>query len=491
MSLSLMRRFLDKTKYWYENSKQRQQLSFWIIYGLAIYLPFEEFFVKLLPLHGSILFFFKITTGELIIYALFIKLIYDSVSGKKTFKTTPIDLLLIAFIIVSFISISINQAPIAGSLVNLRPLLRYVAVYYLIVNSKISKQQLNLLFKSLKTICLIQSVLATVQYFSPRSITKLFVPRGSGVSFGGHERYMTGTKVGAAVGTIGRPAAFTSFIFVAFSIFLVKTFKTGKSYYFTRNGLLWTLVIFFGIFATLKRASLIIILLIPVVLLLHLGKKKKALVISWLYTMFALGLALVLLSINLEQISFSGTDARKESIDPSVYLVQIFTPDYYEQASENSRGWMIQTVSRSVLGSDKIWFGISPNQNVVRNTLIKLNSSSTLAQKRFEVTETFEDVYWVAMLAYYGVTGLGIYLLIILRLYLAARWLICHAEDSEYQSLGAIFCTLILVSFIYAWIEKIWEIQTFTFYFWLLAGLVINSCSAVRENYLLAGEKKT
>ena len=484
---SLMHRAVHKIKYWYDDAKQKQQLSFWLIYAIAIYLSFEEFVVKFTPFRGVILFLFRQITGELVIYALFGKLIYESIFRGKPFRTTPIDPLFIAFIIASFISIGINQASIAGSLVNLRALLRYVAVYYVVVNLDISKSQLILLLKSLKIMCLIQSVLASFQYFAPRSITKFFVPRGTDVSFGGHERYMSGTKVGAAVGTLGRPAAFTSFIFITFSIFLVDTAKQAKILS-TRHTLLWSVVIVFGIFATLKRASLIIILLIPVALFLHLGKTKKALVISWFYAAFAFGLALTLLSINLDKIAFSGRDARQEAISPSTYLVQILTPDYWEQANENSRGWTMRTVGNSVLKSHGIWFGLSPDQNSVRDSLIRLNDADTLAQQRFEVTEALEDVYWIAMFAYYGIVGLGIYLLILVRLYIAARWLVTHSNDRDYQSLGAVFCTVILVSFAYAWIERIWELKTFAFYFWLLAGLVINSCYATRD--FIASERK-
>lgn len=489
MISSLLSTSVDKIKYWYDYAKQRQQLSFWLIYAIAIYLSFEEFLVKFTPFRGVILFLFRQITGELIIYALFGKLIYDTIFHKKPFRTTPIDPLFIAFIVASFISIAVNQASIAGSLVNLRALLRYVTVYYVVVNLEISKSQLSLLLKSLKIMCLIQSVLASFQYFAPRSITKFFVPRGTDVSFGGHERYMSGTKVGAAVGTLGRPAAFTSFIFITFSAFLVDTSKKAQSFFSTRNGLLWSIVVVFGIFATLKRASLIIILLIPVVLLLHLGKSKKALIIGWFYAAFAFGLALILLSINLNKISFSGSEARREAISPSTYLVQIFTPDYWEQANENSRGWTTRTVSNSVLKSEGIWFGLSPDQNSVRDSLIELNDADTLAQARFEVSEALEDVYWVAMFAYYGIVGITIYLLILVRLYMAARWLTLYSDDPDYKSLGAIFCTVILVSFVYAWIERIWELKTFAFYFWLLAGLVINSCYATREN-LLASERK-
>ena len=490
MISSSMRTWIRKTKYWYEDAKQKQQLSFWIIYLVAIYLPFEEFFIKFTPLRGGILFLFRQITGELIIYALLLKIIYESIFRGRTFRTTPVDPLFIAFIVASFISIGVNQASIAGALVNLRPLLRYVAVYYLIVNLEISKQQLTLLLKSLRIICLIQSVIASIQYFAPRSITKFFVPRGTGVAFGGHERYMSKTKVGAAVGTIGRPAALTTFIFIGFAVFLSDIFRKSSKFIFTGKGLLWSLVVFFGIFATLKRASLIIILLLPVVLLLHLGKTKKALIVGWFYAAFAFGLALTLLSINLDGISFSGSQAKTESIDTSSYLVQIFTPDYWEQANENSRGWTLRTVGSSVLRSGEFWFGLSPDQNFVRDALIELNPADTLAQQRFEVSEALEDVYWIAMFAYYGIVGLGIYFSILVRLYLAGRWLTLNSDDPDYQSLGAIFCSIILVAFVYGWIERLWEVKVFSFYFWLLAGLVINSCSAAKETRRLRSEKK-
>ena len=471
MISTFISKYFSKFSDWYVYAKENQQLSFWIVFALAVYLPFEEFIVKFTPFRGVLLFLFRQITGELIVYALFLKLIYEKLFRDKKLRKTPLDPLFIAFLISVTISILANGSSLVASLVNLRPLLRYITLYYVVVNLEISKEQLALLLKTTRIIGLIQSCLASLQYFAPRSFTRLFIPRGTDVSVGGHERYMSSTKVGAAVGTMGRPAAFTSFVFIAFPAFLVDAYRRTKSFLPARKDLIWTLIIFFGIFATLKRASLVIALLIPLLLLFHLGRKKDALVISWFYSGLALALAMALLSINLNTISFSGSDARTEEIDTSAYLVQIFTPDYWEQANENSRGWLLRTIGGSVLRSEGIWFGLSPDQNVVRDNLIRLNLSDTLAQERFEVTEAFEDVYWVAMFAYYGIVGLGIYLLILWRLYRASRWLIVYSSDPDYQSLGAILCTTIIVVLIYAWIERIWEIKSFGFIFGYLLDL--------------------
>nr|MBA3922056.1 hypothetical protein [Nostocaceae cyanobacterium] len=85
------------------------------------------------------------------------------------------------------------------------------------------------------------------------------------------------------------------------------------------------------------------------------------------------------------------------------------------------------------------------------------------------------DFYWIAMIAYYGVIGLGIYLLILYRLYQVSRWLMLHSSVPEYKLLATTFCTLSVVTILYAFVERILILRTFSLYFWVLAGLVVNA----------------
>jgi hypothetical protein len=78
-------------------------------------------------------------------------------------------------------------------------------------------------------------------------------------------------------------------------------------------------------------------------------------------------------------------------------------------------------------------------------------------------------------MGYFGVVGLLIYWFILLRLYVVSRNLMKITAVSEYKSLAIIFCTIVIVAFVYSFVERIFKARDFSIYFWLLAGLVVNT----------------
>ncbi|MGF1486520.1 MAG: hypothetical protein ACFBSE_05340 [Prochloraceae cyanobacterium] len=493
MIIAIIHQYTVKIASWYRYAKENGELSFWIVFAVTVYLPFEEFVIKFTPFRGIILFGFRVLTTEFIIFALFLKLIYEIIFRGKQFKRTPLDILFIALLCSIFISIIINKAQIIESLVNIRPIFRYIPLYYVVVHLDISREKLSLTLKTIRRIGLFQSLLATFQYFAPVSISNFFLPLDTGVSVGGYQRSMLPAKTGAALGTMGISPNLTTFSLISLSLFITTIYsKAKKAYLPSLQEIFWILIIFFSIFATLKRASLVLAVLIPILVLWHLNKRKKALKLGWFYGAIFFGLIFTLLVANFQPQSLAGRDDRQERIEPSAYIIEIFTPEYWEKTSENSRGWMIRYVGSSLLRSEGIWFGFSPAWTTLKDRLIELNKDDPFAQQRFEesIITTFEDTYWLAMLAYYGIIGVLIYLLILWRLYRSCRWLTRNSSDPEYQSLGATVATLIVIYLFYCWVERVWELKTISFYFWLLAGLVTNSYYAFKENAIRRQQMK-
>ncbi|MGD1899155.1 MAG: hypothetical protein ACFB16_19655 [Phormidesmis sp.] len=79
------------------------------------------------------------------------------------------------------------------------------------------------------------------------------------------------------------------------------------------------------------------------------------------------------------------------------------------------------------------------------------------------------------MLGYFGIVGMGIYAVMIWRLFRASSWLIKFSPEPEYRRLGVIFCSIVVFTIFYNFIERILQIRGFSLYFWLFAGLVINA----------------
>ncbi len=80
------------------------------VYFLVIYMPFENLVLKFLP--GSAQVYLAASfASEILIYFTFSVVLLKHLLQKPTVQVTPIDPILIIFVIISLTSIFINQAP--------------------------------------------------------------------------------------------------------------------------------------------------------------------------------------------------------------------------------------------------------------------------------------------------------------------------------------------------------------------------------------------
>jgi len=458
----------------YQAARAAKEIPFWIVFWISLYTPFEEFVIKWLgPLAGIARF-----VPELVLYGLMAQVL-TSRFFKRNLKPTPIDLLLVLFFLSTLISIALNDSSLKASFLNLRSLWRYLSVFYIVVNIDISVSRLSLIITSLRTAGLVQAAIASVQFFLPNSLLRLFAPKGvqiAGYSRVSHAEAGT-TKVGAVFGLFAAPAVLSAFLLVILII--------SMTYFFTTPGALMSRLpelsgigtIFFGLFATKKRAAWILAVLVPIVVLIFYRKSKGLVKTVWVYTAVALSVVLLttLLGTSFDT-SFEGTQAREESIDVGSYVLQLFDPNYWEDSSETSRGWVVGTTIHTLTKSGS-WFGFGPDLYQMRQLMADVLVDGSDRAKIIAMGP-LEDTYWLIMLAYFGVVGMGIYAVIIWRLFQSGRWLIKFSPDPEYRRLGVIFCTLVIFTILYNFIERILELRGFSLYFWLFAGLVVNAYNA-------------
>ena len=196
---------------------------------------------------------------------------------------------------------------------------------------------------------------------------------------------------------------------------------------------------------------------------------------TWLYGGIAL-LAVIMLAVaGVAVESFSGADDRQKSIDLGAYFLQVFSPEYWQQSNEQARGWFMQVILNGLFNTQS-WFGFGPDFAVTQESLRETLSSASEMAKLERDAGVFDDSFWFAFIAYFGIVGTVIYGFILKRLYDAARWLIRSSAEPELRTLGATFATLVFVTVLYTFVERIFRLRAFSFYFWLLAGLVINMC---------------
>lgn len=450
-------------------------VPFWIIFGIALYTPFEEFFLRWLPGMVPVALRFL---PEFILYGLLVYVCISRLLRGYSLRRTPIDFLIAAFFLATAISIVLNGSPIVGSIINLRTIWRYLSVFYIVVNLDISFSDLRRLLKGLRIVVLLQGLIGSLQYFLPASFNQaFFAPRGFEIGdYEGKSLAADGNlKVGATAGTFSDSAVLSAFLLVGLSLFLSGALAVG-------NGLLPSVAdmgglgaIMFGIFASKKRAALAIALLTPLLVLYVLNRKRDVLNLSWLYGGLGLfGILAIAIFVGSAE-SFSGADDRQKSIDLSTYFLQVFSPDYWRQSNEEARGWFMQTILDGIFSTHS-WFGFGPDfehtQKALRGTL---NTATDMAKLERDAP-VFDDSFWFAFVAYFGFVGTAIYGFILKRLYDSARWLARVSTRPELRTLGATFGTLIFVTVLYTFVERIFRLRAFSFYFWLLAGLVVNMC---------------
>jgi hypothetical protein len=449
-------------------------IPFWIVFCIALYTPFEEFFLRWLP--GSIPVVLRFVP-EFVLYILVVWVCVSRLVRGYPLRKTPIDLPLVAFFIATAISIVLNSSPLLGSIINLRTIWRYLSVFYIVVNLDISLPELKRLLKGLKIVMLAQGFIGSVQYFLPASFNQaFFAPKGFEIGdYKGDSLAEEGNlKVGATAGTFSDSAVLSAFLLVGISFFFSALLSTGSfAPSFIDLGGLGTLL--FGLFASKKRAALAIALLIPLIVLYVYNKRKTFINTTWFYGAVAVTGAIAILAAGVAVESFSGADDRQKSIGLSTYFLQVFSPEYWQQSNEEARGWFMTTILNGLIDT-RSWFGFGPDfdntQKAIRDTL----STATDMAKLERDSGVFDDGFWFAFIAYFGVVGTAIYAFILKRLYDAARWLARASAEPELRTLGATFATLVCVTVLYTFVERIFRLRAFSFYFWLLAGLVVNMC---------------
>ena len=469
MALSFEIPYVDK-------AESASSFPFRVVFWIALYTPFEEFFLRWLPSPVAVGLRF---VPELILYALFARVCGLKLLRGQPLRRTPIDLLLLLFFVATAISMVINDSSIRGSLTNLRTIWRYLSVFYIVVNIDISRAEIKRLLGGLKLVMIIQGIIGSLQYFLPDSVNRaVFAPKSfevAGYEGGSNAAEADGLKVGATFGTFSDPAILSAFMVVGLILFFSTAYVSGGSLFpnLKEWGGIGTLM--FATFATKKRAALALALLVPPLVLYLYGRRKQLVNVGWFYGVVALVGVLAIVGIGAASSSFSGVDEREQSVDLGAYFLQVFSSDYWENSNETARGWFMNTILHAVF-STRSWFGFGPDAWHTLNAISDTLSSGEDMDKLKRDAAVFDDGFWFAFVAYFGIVGTAIYGFMLKRLYDAGKWLARVSAEPEYRTLGATLGTLIIVTVLYTFAERIFRLRAFSFYFWLLSGLVVNAC---------------
>jgi hypothetical protein len=448
---------------------------FLVLLGLIIYLPFQDVFVSFLapyPPAQKIANYFV----DLMVLLLFgLVAVWHLFRGR--FVRTLLDLPLFLLGVSIFISIALNGRFNMDTLNNLLRFVRYIAVFYLTITLPISEKDLSTLFKVLGALGIILSILAIFLYLFP-GLNKALENLLSSAD-------RNELKIGGVRGTFSSQAEMAGFLLLTLIVYLGYFRYRPALINHIVMGIIIPAAFIFAIFATYKRAALIMAALVlgSYWLARNSGRRKIFVKITVLSLFLILTVLVLLLLIDLpslvNKLSLYGgaLKVRENQVAVSTFLLQLFSPEFWQRASSISRGWAIRVAAPRLLTSPYWLFGLSPDDAFMRLTL----SQQYLEFAPLTRYAALKDVYWVTMLLYYGLCGLSVFFYILVKLYRMARRVALLSKNLIDKQLGRIFSIYIIIYILYGFIERLPELRFVSFLFWLLAGLVVNSYSRLLQ----------
>ena len=428
---------------------------------------FEETIYGQLSLGPTTYLIAKTATEAFLYFVLLIVIVYQlSKKRLQYYQLTFFDYCIALFLCLALISTLVNEGSLIQGAINIRTMLRYIVIYYIItlLGWVPSEKQFNRILKLIIYLAIFQTFLTGLQhflgddfrnqYFSPLVLSE-DIANGIQLLKEGKE-----TKLGAGYGTFGKPAALSFYLLLVSAILLVILHDTHSP----KKYLLWIgyIILLIGIYFSYKRGPLILALALPIFTAWFMGYKS----IAWRYIVVGLLLTPILFILLSAFAPKEFTDAKNERLSPTEAIAQLFTDEYWENTNTSSRGWFIQEVGIEALSSSKlIGYGADPE-----------NAQKILAQQNNNFAKligwkAFEDVYIVAMTIYYG--QIGTLLIILSYCYLFKIALKDLNKTIGYlRRIKVILVVSILLLAGGIFLERVLELRAFTFIFWVFAGLV-------------------
>ena len=445
-----------------------------MIYFLTGYVAFEEFLLKFLPVSDTVYSYLRFF-GEIIIYIAFGKLVIHKLHRGIPFVKTAIDLPIIGFYSVVLLSMLINRSPLIGSLYNIRPFARYIVLFYLVANSALSERRITTLLRIILGVGIFQVAAGAIQWFGGPPAFDFFLPREATLTIGGFAKEYRlleiGREIGSVYGTLGDTVIYGVFMILVLVIYLSRIRRLAYL------NLLGAAILFFFIARSYSRAATFSALLAGGAWFLFHHGWKKTLRLA-LVTVLIFGVLLAVANpFNLEYIN-----PRKARVGLVGNVTGVFSGSYVRVAQKQRLGALIGNVPTVLVNKPILGYGADQN-----STIEGLNMSKRSFLLKVLSKNGFKDVYWVAILCFYGILGLGFFALIFYQLFRTALRLYRRSISSSSaiernssisgvtQRISIIMLCLVAVTVFLLFFNRTLEFRGYGFYFWLCAGLMFAS----------------
>lgn len=452
------------------------QKSHYIIYGLLLWYPLENFIFNYVPI--DLFVFFKYFP-ELILYITLIIswILYVRRTGKF-FPSTPLNLPLALFILASIVSLIINHYSPTIWILGLRQLLRFVAVFLIVVLEDYDDDIVKQLLIGAGAMMAFEAMLGLMQYLAGGRLDKyLFFSGAFGVArdyLGDLPQFWApGTRV---FGTLGRYDQLGSFLLLGLVLLLSWIYILPKEKLSLKKWRTWILgLAFLGVSALLltsSRASWI-------------GFLGAVLFLGWIFMrdkrvikLFGILAAVGALYLGIFAVTYEGnilniTDKPKTSLGERV--VEIFSPASLRNGY-NGYGrvfFIINTPLKVVRYSPLFGVGLG---NYGGGVAASLNNTRVydMLNLPFGIQNFYGQIdnNWMAIWGESGTVGLILWIWILFSVAKTSEKVSLKSKEKLGVFLGRALLGITVGVAILGCFGPYFEFRSLMFYFWLLAGLM-------------------
>lgn len=369
-------------------------------------MPFEEFLLKFTPEGPA---YYALRYGpEFTIYAMLVGAIGRRLldRARPLFRSTPADAPLAAFLAISALSAVLNGAPLLLVAHGMRWMMRYAALYYLVVHLDWDERRRQRWVRVLLVVALLEAVIAIAQSALGEPAWRFLAPDYSKRDWDFEEVKWDPNFRRGVFATLGTYYALGTYLSIWALLALSWLWATGRRIWSWAVALL-----LIGLFLSYSRQATLALLL-------------GALACAWVHRrarMIAVSAVLIAGYLALgAYVYLADVPIPASNIDRPVQerFLAPFSRDYWiTDYTFGGRSYLLLEVGGRLL-ADAPWLGEGPGMFGTRASL--LYRSPVYERLKLETRNLF-DVYWIAVLGQVGLLGLAAYLWLLARLLAAAR----------------------------------------------------------------------
>ena len=353
------------------------------------------------------------------------------------------------------------------SLLNIKALIRYLAVFYIIVKIDWSLADYIKIRSAILMVVAVEAAIGLAQISFGQAALEFFSPKGIQDAFGVARDAFVDRERGdlEIYGTFRNTISFAYLMMIGTVIILVSGIRFGPV-----GPRLLALLPTALIFASGSRVVLFLTLAIYALYFFKLNvariSKSKVLFFSIAGAISAVAIYLFVLSLDLK-------------IERGA-VAFVFSKDYIE-AAMNQRLGIITLVLPQLIYDPQILLGFGADKAYIADYAINttyLSNYALIASLRL----TLEDVYWVSLLLYFGIPGFLLFCLFLYKIYDRLSDLV-RVKDSWFSEAAEIARLLLLLSIPLNFVNQAFEVQIFALVVWSLAAIALrgSQCPVLRD----------